>query len=139
MKIVVVLFTLFSFGVCAEEAAFAQKEVSGAKTVTAVEAKSLIDKNDEVVVIDSRSRNQRIIGYIYESINLPDEDTTVNSLAQAVAVKQTPVIFYCSGVNGGFRSARAARIAVDAGYNKVFWFKGGFQAWKENHYPIQVN
>lgn len=139
MRLFAVLFTIFTLEVSATEVGIAPKEVSGAKTVSAAEAKSLIDKNDAVVIIDSRPQHQRAIGYIYESINIPDEDTTVNRLTQTVSAKHTPILFYCSGVNGGIRSANAARIAVDAGYHKVFWFKGGFQAWKENHYPIQVN
>jgi len=67
-------------------------------------------------------------------LSLPDEQTTCDSLAEAIPSKQAPALFYCNGPKCG-RSAVAVKIALDCGYQRIYWFRGGFEEWKNKAYP----
>ena len=50
--------------------------------------------------------------------------------------KEQPFIIYCSGVMCS-RSYRASEKAVEWGYTKVFYFRGGIVEWKKAGYPVE--
>ena len=103
-----------------------------------VDADGLIEKVihvPELVLIDSRIPADRLEGYIEGSISLPDADTSCATLAQVVPRTHTPVLFYCNGIRCG-RSARAAVIARDCGYSKLYWFRNGMEEWQDKQYPL---
>ena len=104
---------------------------------TKVDAESLIElarEHEDLVIIDSRIRADRRQGYIAGSISLPDTDTDCTSLLPLMK-KNTPVVFYCNGPKCR-RSDRAVAIAKDCGYTNLYWFRGGFEEWKDKHYLI---
>jgi len=88
-----------------------------------------------MVIIDARKASDREKGYIEDSIGLPDTDTTEQSLASYLPGKATPVIFYCNGVKCG-RSVKSAKNAVNWGYSNIYWFRGGWEEWMDNGYPV---
>ncbi|MBL4868208.1 MAG: rhodanese-like domain-containing protein [Pseudomonadales bacterium] len=45
------------------------------------------------------------------------------------------MVYYCNGPKCG-RSATAVKIALKCGYEKIFWFRGGFEEWKIKRFPI---
>ena len=104
---------------------------------TKIDAESLIElahENNDLVIIDSRIRSDRRQGYIAGSISLPDTDTDCTSLLPLMK-KNTPVVFYCNGPKCR-RSDRAVAIAKGCGYTNLYWFRGGFEEWKDKHYLI---
>lgn len=106
--------------------------------VITVNAEELIEKVmtvPELVLIDSRIPADRNEGYIEGSISLPDIETDCDSLAKVVTSVQTPVMFYCNGIRCG-RSARAAVIARDCGYQHIYWFRTGMEEWQEKEFPL---
>lgn len=109
--------------------------IEGTTKVNAEQLINLINEFPDLVVIDSRM-GDRHEGYIEGSISLPDIDTTCDSLAKNINSKSTPIAFYCNGVKCG-RSVVAARTAIKCGYNKIYWFRGGFIEWKSNGYPYK--
>jgi rhodanese-related sulfurtransferase len=105
---------------------------------TKINAESLIQlarDHENLVIIDSRIRSDRRQGYIVGSISLPDTETSCTSLFPVIDKKTTHTVFYCNGPKCR-RSDRAVVIAIECGYKNVYWFRGGFEEWKNKHYLI---
>ena len=109
----------------------------GATTVNAEQLLDLVDSNDNLVIIDSRKQADYDKGHIPDVVHLINTETNADSLAQAIASKDTPVCFYCNGPTC-HRSGDAAQKAVAEGYSKVYWFRGGIAEWKEKGYPVEM-
>lgn len=106
--------------------------------VTSVDAEGLIElaeRQPDLVIVDSRIHMDRRQGYIQGSISLPDVDTSCDTLDVLLADRGTPVVFYCNGVKCG-RSVIAVEIAKGCGYTQLYWFRGGFEEWKQKSYPF---
>ena len=58
------------------------------------------------------------------------------ALDKLPADKSTAVIFYC---NAGdcWKSYKASKLAVDAGYKRVNWFRGGIPEWRSKGLPVE--
>ena len=131
------LFVLF----CSISAsAFAEKKapesIDGTKRVSAEQVVDLVMNNAELVVIDARKASDRDeAGWIEGSIGLPNYDTTADSLAKNIPSKSTPVLFYCNGVKCG-RSVESSKKAVSLGYEKIYWFRGGWEEWTQKGLPV---
>jgi rhodanese-related sulfurtransferase len=63
-------------------------------------------------------------------------DFSEPGLSEYVGKADEVIIF--GGGDSGPRAARAAAAAVSWGYEKVYYFKEGFLAWKAAGYPIVV-
>lgn len=103
-----------------------------------IDAESLIElarKEKNLVIIDSRIKSDRRQGYITGSISLPDTETDCTSLLSLIDSKSTHTVFYCNGPKCR-RSDRAVSTAVDCGYQNIYWFRGGFEEWKNKKYLI---
>jgi len=50
--------------------------------------------------------------------------------------KNAAVIFYC---NAGdcWKSYKASKLAVEAGYKRVHWFRGGLPEWRSKNLPVE--
>ena len=108
--------------------------IPGTTKVDAEGVLELAEKNPGLVIVDARIRQDRLQGYIEGSVSLPDVDTNCESLAKIIPRKSTPVLFYCNGPKCG-RSVRSSRTALDCGYTGVYWYRGGFEEWKNKNYP----
>ena len=105
---------------------------------TLVDADGLIEiatQQPGLVLIDSRITADRKQGFIEGSISLPDDETRCDSLAEVIPALTSPALFYCNGIKCG-RSARAAVIAVDCGYTRIYWFRNGMEQWQEQEFPL---
>jgi rhodanese-related sulfurtransferase len=109
--------------------------IDGAVTIDAERLIELVGSRTDMVLIDSRIREDHTDGYIEGSLHLVDRETNCASLAQVLPDTETPVIFYCNGVSCD-RSDKAAVIAVECGYRKVYWFRGGIEEWRTSQYPL---
>jgi rhodanese-related sulfurtransferase len=116
------------------EEKLAPEQIDG---VTRVSAEGLLEeaqRNPQLVIIDSRIAMDRRQGYIEGSVSLPDISTTCVSLARAIPSKQHAALFYCNGVKCG-RSVVALGIAKSCGYTRLYWYREGFEDWKQKGYP----
>jgi rhodanese-related sulfurtransferase len=132
---IIFLFSLILF----HEVSFADdylspETIAGSTKIDAESLISLAREHDDLVIIDSRIQSDRRQGYISGSVSLPDTETDCTSLLPLLG-KSTPVVFYCNGPKCR-RSDRAVDIAKGCGYTKLYWFRGGFEEWKEKHYLI---
>ena len=125
---------LMSFCIYAQAEEIVQKTIPGTTKISAEELINLAQTVPSLIIIDSRKPSDHFKGHIEGSINLPDTKTTPGTLSQHIPTKSTPVIFYCNGIRCG-RSATAAKIAVAAGYTKIYWFRGGWGEWTAKGYP----
>ncbi len=110
-------------------------DILGATKVDAEGLLHLVETIPELIIIDSRIALDRKQGYIQGSQSLPDVETNCASLAKHIPAKTAPAIFYCNGIKCG-RSVKAIHIALQCGYNKIYWFRGGFEEWKQKNYPF---
>ena len=132
----IVALTLLVLGTGVGAASKAAPEnIPGSIRVNAEQLIDLYGNYPETVLIDSRTEEDFKRGYIEGAVNLPDTQTTPATLARHASEKDRPVVFYCNGVNCG-RSAVSAGLAVQWGYSKVFWFRGGIVEWREKRLPI---
>lgn len=112
-------------------------EIPGVETLT---AEGLIEKANNtngLIIIDARISKDRAIGYIEDSISLPDINTNCDTLSELVSNRHTPLLFYCNGVKCG-RSVVAVKIARSCGYKNLSWFRGGFEEWQEKGYQYMT-
>ena len=112
-------------------------EIPGVETLT---AEGLIEKannTEGLIIIDARISKDRAIGYIEDSVSLPDINTNCDTLSKLVSNRQTPLLFYCNGVRCG-RSVVAVKIAKSCGYTNLAWFRGGFEEWQEKGYQYMT-
>jgi len=109
--------------------------IEGTTLITAEKLIELVDEFDNLVIIDARIDKDRTGGYIEGAVSLPDINTTADSLVKVIPTKTTPVIFYCNGVKCG-RSVKSSKIALEAGYTHIYWFKGGWEEWTNKGMPI---
>lgn len=108
--------------------------IQGATNLDAEGLIELAGKTPNLVIVDSRIAGDRKMGYIENSVSLPDIHTDCRSLAKVIPDKATPALFYCNGVKCG-RSVVATRIALKCGYSRLYWFRGGFEEWRGKRYP----
>jgi hydroxyacylglutathione hydrolase len=81
------------------------------------------------VVIDIRSENEWRSGHIEGSVNIP-----LNHLRERTAElpANAPFAVHCEG---GYRSAIAASLLEQAGFDNAVDLVGGFKAWQAYHLP----
>ena len=109
--------------------------IDGAVTIDAEQLIELVGGRADMVLIDSRIREDHTDGHIEGSKHLVDRETNCKSLARVLSGKRAPVVFYCNGVNCD-RSDKAIVIALDCGYREIYWFRGGIEEWRARKYPL---
>ena len=98
----------------------------------------LVERINNIVIVDSRIPGDRQKGYIESSISLPDIETNCKTLSAILPKKTTPALFYCNGVKCG-SSAVAINIAKTCGYKELYWFRGGYEVWLEKGFPYVLD
>ncbi len=106
--------------------------------ITLIQAEDVIRlarDHDDLIIIDSRTLADRQMGYIEDSIALPDDQTTCDALSKLSRKRDRPLLFYCNGVKCA-RSHRALQQASACGYSRLYWFKGGYEEWQAKRFPL---
>ena len=91
----------------------------------------------DLVIIDSRHFEDHRHGYIETSYNLPLASTDCGALGKLAKTKEQAMVFYCNG-NAADVSMAAIQIASACGYERLFWFRGGFVEWEDKDYPYVI-
>ena len=95
-----------------------------AKVISAQEAKSRIDADRSVIVLDVRTPEEYAEKHIPGSVLLP-LDSIEKDAARVLPDKKKTILVYC---RSGRRSAIAGQILISMGYASVFDF-GGINRW----------
>ena len=111
------------------------EQVEGTTTISVEQAKALYDKG--VKFIDVRSPRLHARRHIPGAHHLDLKHVYSEATLAAVADKDEPIVIYCSGVKCS-RSYRASEKAVEWGYTKVHYFRGGIVDWRDAGYPLET-
>ncbi len=128
-RFVVMLMVIFFF---APSLSYSLYQEDNLTVITTKELKRLISKKvSPFLLINSLSpiefSNERIPG----SICIPYE--IMRKSKKLPKAKNILLIFYCKGPRC-YKSKFAARLALQLGYLKVYWYKGGIKEWKKAGY-----
>jgi len=93
---------------------------TGYQAIDASQAKSMIDSNTEVVILDVRTQEEFDQGHIFAAVLLPVSDIPTRA-SELLPDKDVFILVYC---RSGNRSVTAAQMLVDLGYRHVFEFGG---------------
>lgn len=104
---------------------------AGARDITSREAKSLLEKNKKVFLLDVRTPDERRQGYIAGSTLIPID---VMEKRMGEVPKNRPVVVYCAV---GSRSGVVAQALARQGYGEVYNMRDGILGWYRNGFPIQ--
>ncbi len=95
------------------------------KKISSEEAKSIIDSEKEVIVLDVRTKEEFDTGHIKNAILIPDTD--IEKIApEKLKNKDAKILVYC---RSGRRSEIAAKKLIEMGYQNIIDF-GGIVDWK---------
>ena len=96
--------------------------------VTPLEAKSMIDSSDQLIVLDVREVHEyrSSVGHIPGALNYPWSSGVLQSRYEELP-KNSPILLVC---RLGRRSNRAANFFGSKGYPYVFDMLGGMSAWR---------
>ncbi len=118
--------------------------IKGVQRVSAEEVAELARKG--VTIADTRSQKEYdsehlkgavLVPYIEKSLKETDFDASKDDFsALAKLQKDAPVIFHCNGPEC-WKSYKASRGALAAGFTKIYWFRGGMPEWREKHFPVE--
>lgn len=98
---------------------------SSYKKITAEEAKTMIDQDNDITILDVRTEEEYNTGHIENAILIPD--TSIIDTAESILTdKSATILVYC---RSGRRSALAAANLVDLGYTNIYDF-GGIIDWE---------
>jgi TolB-like protein/class 3 adenylate cyclase/rhodanese-related sulfurtransferase len=109
-------------------------EVTDVQKIEAAAVKEMLE--DGTVLIDVRDAGSHGRGRIPGAVHLDLNIALTEESLMAVVDKNDPVIFHCWGPSCSY-SAMACAKARLWGYTSVYYFAGGFPAWKAAGYPIE--
>ena len=95
-------------------------------SISAKQAHSLLQEENNLTLLDVRSSGEFSRGHIKEALLIPVEVLN-DRISQLSNEKNTTIIVYCQT---GSRSVRASRILLRHGFTPLN-VKGGYAAWKE--------
>ncbi|MBI5307511.1 MAG: rhodanese-like domain-containing protein [Planctomycetes bacterium] len=103
------------------------------KNVSPKEAKELIGSENEVFLLDVRTKEEYNESHIKTAQHLP-----VQELEQNIdkIPKDRKVVVYCAS---GKRSARACEILKNKGLKALYNIEGGIRQWIADGYPVETH
>ncbi|MCE5263727.1 MAG: rhodanese-like domain-containing protein [Deltaproteobacteria bacterium] len=99
------------------------------KMVDPVELNQMLQKGEDLVLIDTMSRLECRDHSIPGSLCIADEEFAARA-PKLLPDKKKLLVFYCES-NRCYRSTETAALAIKQGYERVAVLKGGLPAWKE--------
>ena len=120
--------------------------LAGAKVVSAAEVKGLLD-GKKAAFFDTRSPVNFGKGHVPGAKAFPygeksefaanfDAAQDRFDLTQLPADKNAALVFYSDGPTG-WKSYKAAVLAVRGGYKAVHYFRGGWAEWESKKFPVE--
>lgn len=110
------------------------QEVKGEiRQVSLEDLKARIEGGEDLVLVDVREKDEWRQGYIPGAVHVPRGFLEMQAESK-VPDKQAKVVTYCAG---GIRSAFAAKVLQDLGYQNVESANPGFVQWKDRGYPME--
>jgi rhodanese-related sulfurtransferase len=101
------------------------------KTIEANELKALLDRNEDVLLVNTLKAELFEKTRIPGAVNIPLEDEDfVARVEEQAGGKDKPIVVYCANQQCN-SSEKAAEKLENTGFTAVTDFAGGFKAWQE--------
>lgn len=124
-KVFLCLFLILAFITgCGRNNNGVEENKSDHKKISAQEAKSMMESNEDMVIIDVREESEYNEGHIKNSLLLP-LGKIEKDIEKVSEDKDKTILLYC---RSGRRSSEAATILTSLGYRNVYDF-GGIIDW----------
>ena len=106
------------------------------KTINAHELKSMIDRDEDVTVIDTLPEASYKKQHIPGAYSIPLKGSNfASSVGDIVDTKEDTVVVYCANTDCDL-SPTAARKLEENGFENVIDFEGGIEEWKQAGYEV---
>lgn len=122
---------------------FTPNALPGVKVVTAAEVRQMIGTG--AVVVDTRTDKEFAAKRIGGARHVPYGEKSLKDVAYDPALDDfkglaaldasKPTIFHCNGAEC-WKSYKASKAALAAGFRQVFWFRGGLPEWEKAGLPV---
>lgn len=99
------------------------------KDITTVELKELIDKGEDFVLLDCRSRQRYNTEHLPGAINLPVDTITKEEVSKILPDKSTLLVTSCGGITCS-TSIKCYEKLKSLSYTNVVEYYGGLAEWK---------
>jgi rhodanese-related sulfurtransferase len=119
-------------------------QLPGATVVTAKDVVTL--QQQGVPVIDVRTAKEYHERHIRGATSIPYVEKSLKDVAFDAALdewrgpeqldRSRPAILHCNGAEC-WKSYKAARVALNKGFQTVYWFRGGMPEWESNGMPVE--
>lgn len=140
------VFLLAVYSSASDEKPDTPTVLKGGKIISAEEAKALLDKK-EAKFFDFRSPVNYGKGHVPGAVSLPYKGKSENNsdfdasqdefdLSKLPADKNAKIVFYSDGPKG-WKSYKAAVLAIRAGYKNIMWYRDGSDTWESRGYPFE--
>lgn len=100
------------------------KKCRSSKDINIEELKSLINKNNQIILLDVRSPQEYREGYLSGAINIPLYELEICASCK-LKEKDKTIIVYCQS---GIRSKKAIKILNKNGFKNLYHLKGGLDS-----------
>jgi rhodanese-related sulfurtransferase len=123
---------------------FTPRALPGATVVDAAAVARLLAEGGVYVDVRTQAefdrahvKDARLVPYGEKSPKDTDYDAALDSfdLAKLPPARNTPLVFACNGAEC-WKSYKASKAAVKAGYTRVHWFRGGLPEWRAAQQPL---
>jgi molybdopterin/thiamine biosynthesis adenylyltransferase/rhodanese-related sulfurtransferase len=98
------------------------------------ELKARIDKREDLVLVDVREKDEFRQGFIPGALHIARGFLEMQA-GSRIPDKKTKIVTYCAS---GIRSAFAAKVLQDLGYEHVESANPGYGDWKDKGYPVEI-
>ena len=128
--------------------AFAEtpNKLEGTTLVNAKEAKEIVDSK-KTAIVDTRIKVEFAEEHLPGAVNVTygeksakdvNYDASKDSfdVAKLPADKSQPLLVYCNGPEC-WKSYKAAKAVIKAGYKTVYWFRTGIPDWKKSGFATE--
>jgi rhodanese-related sulfurtransferase len=135
-----------SYKKVAELGSFTPTSLPGTTVVSVADVKRLVAQG--AVVVDTRNEQEFKARHIPGAIFVPYHEKSLKDVAYdgslddfkglAQLNPKTPTIFHCNGPEC-WKSYKASKAAIAAGFAKVYWYRGGMPDWESSGQQVVSN
>ena len=106
------------------------------RTLKREELKRLMDRNEDIVIINVLAQDKFNEKHIPGSVNIPGNDPQFTQRVELVAgTKDRHIVVYC-GSEPCDASPKAGKKLEQAGFKNVYDYEGGIQDWQDGGLPV---
>lgn len=113
-----------------------QENKATVKNIDTKEAKELLDKGHDFIVLDVRTPEEFNSGHIEGAVNINVYDDDFSGQVDQLDKDKTYIVHCAANVENG-RSAKSIGIMVDLGFKNIMSMDGGFTQWQSEGLAVE--